>query len=105
MTNGPRDHSKRNGSRGRPSPASSPPRAPRRGFDPESPFQVGRRPSSPLLLLIVGLFWIAAGLVVLFQMQAGWRFVPAVVAVGVGLYFIRGSSATVLRRVRRNTQG
>ncbi|GEM_PF-2539274 len=74
----------------------------RRGFDPAQPFQVGRRPSSPLLLMVVGLMWVAAGVIALFAMTASWRLVPAIAFVGVGLYFVRGASATVLRRDRRS---
>jgi hypothetical protein len=50
---------------------------------------------------VIGLMWVAAGVVALFVLTAGWRFVPAVVFVGVGLYYVRGASATVLRRERR----
>lgn len=73
-----------------------------RGFDASQPFQVGRRPSSPLFLMAVGLMWVAAGVIALFAMTAGWRFVPAVVFAGIGLYFVRGASATILRRERRS---
>jgi len=45
--------------------------------------------------------WVAAGVIVLFAMHAGWRFVPAVVFVGIGLFFVRGASATILRRERQ----
>jgi hypothetical protein len=55
-----------------------------------------------LLLLVIGLMWVAAGVIALFAMTAGWRFVPAVVFAGVGLYFVRGASATILRRQRRS---
>ncbi|MFZ0060262.1 MAG: hypothetical protein ACLQAN_02635 [Acidimicrobiales bacterium] len=86
----------------RPTSDREPAPAPRRrGFDPAQPFQVGRRPSAPLLLAVIGLMWVAAGVVALFVLTAGWRFVPAVVFVGVGLYYVRGASATVLRRERR----
>lgn len=63
---------------------------------------MGRRPSSPPLLMVVGLMWVAAGVIALFLMTANWRFVPAVAFAGVGLYFVRGASATILRRERRS---
>jgi hypothetical protein len=52
--------------------------------------------------MAVGLMWVAAGVIALFAMTAGWRFVPAVVFAGIGLYFVRGASATILRRERRS---
>jgi hypothetical protein len=82
-------------------PPPKPRPAPRRGFDPAQPFQVGRRPSNPLFLMLVGLLWVVAGIVALFALHAGWKFVPAIVFVGIGLFFVRSSSATVLRRDRR----
>jgi hypothetical protein len=51
--------------------------------------------------MLVGVLWVVVGIVALFGLHAGWRFVPAVVFVGIGLYFVRSSSATVLRRERR----
>jgi hypothetical protein len=52
--------------------------------------------------MVVGLMWVAAGVIALFLMTANWRFVPAVAFAGVGLYFVRGASATILRRERRS---
>jgi hypothetical protein len=62
---------------------------------------VGKRPSNPMFLSLVGVMWVAAGVVALFGLHAGWRFVPAIVFAGIGLYFVRSASATVLRRERR----
>ncbi|MGD0743033.1 MAG: hypothetical protein ABSA31_07095 [Acidimicrobiales bacterium] len=45
--------------------------------------------------------WVAAGLTTLFVLTAGWRFIPAVFFVGIGLYYVRGASATILRHERR----
>ncbi|MCL4423638.1 MAG: hypothetical protein M1115_10855 [Actinobacteria bacterium] len=63
--------------------------------------QVGKRPSSPAFLAVLGVVWIAVGLVAAFGLHASWRLVPTVVAIGIGLFFLRGASATVLRRGSR----
>lgn len=68
------------------------------------PGQVGRRPSSPLALFAVGLAWVAAGVIVLLSLHASWRFVPALFAFGIGAFFIRGGSATVVRHERRRKE-
>jgi hypothetical protein len=61
---------------------------------------VGRRPSNPAWLLVLGVAWIACGFGAVFGLTAGWRFVPGVFFLGVGLFFIRGSAASLLRRGR-----
>jgi len=33
-----------------------------------------------------------------------WRFVLGIVAVGIGLFFLRGAGATVVRRDQRQSQ-
>ena len=65
------------------------------------PGQVGRRPSSPLTLFAVGLAWVATGVIVLLSLHASWKFVPALFAFGIGAFFIRGGSATVVRHDKR----
>ena len=47
---------------------------------------------------MVGVMWIAAGVIELFVLDASWRFVPAIVFVGIGLFFVRGAAVTVVRR-------
>jgi hypothetical protein len=69
--------------------------------DPDRPVQVGRRPSNPAFLLLIGIMWVAAGIVALTSLSAVWKFVPGILFIGVGLFFIRGAGATVLRRGRR----
>ena len=48
----------------------------RRGFDPSS--TIPGRPQTVVapLLVVTGVMWVAAGVIVLFAMHAGWRFVP-----------------------------
>jgi len=62
------------------------------------PGQVGRRPSRPGFLLAVGFLWIAVAVIELFALDASWRFVPAIVFAGIGLFFLRGAAVTVTRR-------
>jgi len=47
--------------------------------------------------------WIAAGVIELFVLDASWRFVPAIVFVGIGLFFLRGAAVTVVRRTDGDT--
>jgi hypothetical protein len=41
--------------------------------------------------------WIAVGVIELFALDATWRLVPAIVFVGIGLFFVRGAAVTVTR--------
>jgi hypothetical protein len=63
--------------------------------------QTGRRPASPVLLLVVALMWIAAGIWALVALAAGWKLVPGIVFIGLGLLYLRGAAATVARRADR----
>ena len=83
----------------RPAGARTPPRPPDTPAPP--PGQVGRRPSRPGFLLAVGGAWIVVGVVILTTLDAGWRIIPGVVAIGIGLFFVRGAAVTVLRREGR----
>jgi Flp pilus assembly protein TadB len=80
---------------------SSPPARGRRstGRD-ENPGQVGRRPSSPVFLLVVGVAWVACGVVAFLVMTASWKLVPAIFFVGVGLFWIRGAVTAAARQTR-----
>ena len=69
------------------------------------PGQVGRRPSNPGFLMVVGLVWVAAGIYALFALTASWKLIPAIVFIGVGLFFIRGAAATYVRHDERETKG
>ena len=60
--------------------------------------QVGRRPSQPGFLLLVGVVWIGCGIYALAGLTAGWKLIPGIVFIGIGLLFIRGAAQTVLRR-------
>jgi len=75
-----------------------------KGSVPETPVQVGRRPSNPAFLLLLGVLWIAVGIVIMVAATFSWRFVLGIVAVGIGLFFLRGAGATVVRRDQRHSQ-
>jgi len=98
------------GSSGRVTPKGGPTKAPaatppkKRGPDLDKPVAIGRRPSSPGFLAIVAVMWIAVGVILFLTLKSGWRLVPSIVAVGIGLMFLRGAGATVLRRDRRSRE-
>jgi hypothetical protein len=62
--------------------------------------QVGRRPGSPSMPLIIGVMWVAVGVVILVTFTASWRFIVGIVCIGVGGLFIRGGLAAIVRRSR-----
>jgi hypothetical protein len=78
---------------------------PFRRVDPDTPVQVGRRPSSPGFLLLVSLMWVGCGIIAIVSLSAAWRFVPGIAFIGIGLFFLRGASATVVRRDRPQSDG
>jgi hypothetical protein len=89
---------KKKGGRYTPPKASSPSK-PEPEAEPTP--QVGRRPSNPAFLFAVAGLWIAAGIVVWLFLTAGWKLVPAIVFIGVGLFFLRGALQTVVRHDER----
>ena len=62
--------------------------------------QVGRRPSSPWLLLVISVMWLAAGIYLLFELHRSWKLIAGIAFIGIGLLYLRGAAATLLRRVR-----
>jgi hypothetical protein len=89
--------------KGGPSKPSPERPAGRRPPSPDTRFQVGRQPSNPLFLLIVGLLWIAVGVIIMVAASFSWRFILGIVAIGIGLFFIRGAGSTVVRREQRRS--
>ena len=67
---------------------------------PPRPDQVGRRPSNPGFLLLLALVWIGCGVGALIALHASWKLVPGIVFIGIGLLYLRGAAATVVRRER-----
>jgi hypothetical protein len=45
--------------------------------------------------------WVGVGAIILLTTSWSWRLVPAIVAIGIGIMFLRGAGATVIRRDRR----
>jgi hypothetical protein len=74
-------------------------------FDPKKPVVVGRRPPSVVLLAIVAVMWMAVAVVLFLSLSTSWKLVPVIIAFGIGLLFLRGAGATVLRRERRRSSG
>jgi hypothetical protein len=68
---------------------------------PDEPVQIGRRPSSPGFLTLVGIMWVGVGVVIFLTMSWSWRLVPAILAAGIGFLFLRGAAQTVIRREER----
>lgn len=42
--------------------------------------------------------WIVIGIVMFVALDASWKYVPGIVSIGIGLLFLRGAAATVVRR-------
>ena len=59
---------------------------------------VGKHPSSPWLLAVVGLAWLAAAVFALLRLHASWKLIPVVVFAGIGVLYLRGAAASYLRR-------
>ena len=60
--------------------------------------EVGRRPSNPAFLLLLGIMWVLCGVIAFARLDASWRLIPAVVFVGIGGLFLRGAATTIVRR-------
>ena len=98
------------GSRGRggkvprrpPSGRSKPPAPAGRGSAgarrAEGPPVVGKRPSHPRFLAVVGLLWVAAAIFALFALHTGWKLIPVICFAGVGFLYLRGAAGSYLRR-------
>jgi hypothetical protein len=72
--------------------------------NPEPAVRVGRRPSSSGFLAFVSVMWLAVGVILFLTLSTGWRLIPAIVAFGIGLLFLRGAVSSVLRRERPRSQ-
>lgn len=44
--------------------------------------------------------WIAVGIIMMVSLSAGWRFLVGAVCIGVGLLFVRGGLAAIVRQSR-----
>jgi hypothetical protein len=68
---------------------------------PERPVQPGKRPSNPGFLFVLALAWIGCGIVAIVGLKAGWKLIPGIFFIGVGVLFLRGAALTVVRREER----
>ena len=48
--------------------------------------------------MVLGIVWIACGVIALTSLHASWKLVPGIVFIGIGLLFVRGAATTVVRR-------
>ena len=46
--------------------------------------------------------WLTVGIVILVGVSASWHIVPGIFAIGIGLYFLRGAAASLVRRDNRH---
>ena len=65
--------------------------------EPKPTPQVGKRPSPPGLLFLIGAVWVVAGIVLIFALHSSWKLVPVVVSIGIGLLYIRGGITALAR--------
>ena len=82
---------------GRYTPKAAPPPA----DDASATPQVGRRPSSPAFLFGLAAVWIICGAIAGTVLQTSWKLIPAIVFVGIGMFFLRGALQTVVRHDER----
>ena len=83
---------------GRPSTPPGTGKPPKGGRPAEGPPVVGKRPSNPTFLALVGLLWIAAAIGALLVLHRSWKLIPVVCFAGVGLLYLRGAAGAYLRR-------
>lgn len=79
------------------------PRSKRSHPAPLTGSQVGRRPPQPVIPVITGLMWIAVGIVALVTFTASWKTIAGVVAIGVGVLFLRGGIMAFARQGARRS--
>jgi hypothetical protein len=49
--------------------------------------------------------WIACGVVAILVLKASWKFIPGVVFIGIGLFYLRGTLGTIARHEERLGDG
>ena len=65
--------------------------------------QVGRRPTSPPLLLAIAVMWIFVGVIALTRLSASWKIVPGIVFIGIGVLYLRAAGTAYLRQTGRSS--
>jgi hypothetical protein len=46
--------------------------------------------------------WLAVGILIIVGVSASWHLIPGIFAIGIGLYFLRGAAASLVRRDARH---
>ena len=64
----------------------------------DGPPVVGKRPSNPGFLLVVGVMWLAAAVIAEVGLHSSWKLIIVVVFAGIGLLYLRGAAGSYLRR-------
>ena len=59
---------------------------------------VGKRPSNPAVLALVGMIWLAAAVGAYVGLRTSWKLIVIVVFAGIGLLYLRGAAGAYLRR-------
>jgi len=73
--------------------------------DPDKPLgQVGRRPSSPIKLLVYAVVYFACGIASFFVLKGTLKIIIGVVLIGISLLWLRGASTAMLRLQKRSDE-
>jgi hypothetical protein len=64
--------------------------------------QVGRRPSSPIKLLVYAVVYFACGIASFFVLKGTLKIIIGVVLIGISLLWLRGASTAMLRLQKRS---
>jgi hypothetical protein len=73
--------------------------------DPDKPLgQVGRRPSSPVKLLVYAVVYFACGIASFFVLKGTLKIIIGVVLIGISLLWLRGASTAMLRIQKRSEE-
>jgi ABC-type siderophore export system fused ATPase/permease subunit len=54
--------------------------------------------------ILAGAMWVVVGVVALLTFSASWRYVVGIVAIGVGLLFLRGGLTALVRQDDRRAK-
>ena len=53
--------------------------------------------------VLAGLMWLVVGIIALVTFTASWKYVVGIVAIGVGLLFLRGGITALVRQDARRS--
>ena len=73
--------------------------------DPDKPLgQVGRRPSSPIKLLVYAVVYFVCGVASFFILKGTLKIIIGVVLIGISILWLRGASTAFLRQQKRSEE-